>query len=44
MGLIPGVTISIKQRFPSLLIKVGSTILKLDREATRAIYVRLLDN
>lgn len=40
MGIIPGVTISIHQTFPSFVVKVGETQIALDKEALRDIYVR----
>ncbi len=44
MGIKPGITITLEQHFPSLLIKVGNTSLTLDIESVRAIYVRVIDN
>ena len=43
MGIIPGVLITLEQRFPSFVIKVGQTRLAIDREIARAIYVRLAE-
>ncbi|WP_334970802.1 FeoA family protein [Nostoc sp.] len=44
IGVIPGITITLEQHFPSLLIKVENTSLALDIESIRAIYVRIIDN
>ena len=43
MGIIPGVFITLEQRFPSFVIKAGQTRLALDKEIARAIYVRLAE-
>jgi ferrous iron transport protein A len=43
MGVAPGVSITLEQRFPSFVIKVGHTRLALDQKIARAIYVRLVD-
>ncbi|HEY9603331.1 MAG TPA: FeoA family protein [Allocoleopsis sp.] len=43
MGLTPGVTITLEQRFPSFVIKVGNARITLDRRIARAIYVRIGD-
>lgn len=42
LGLTTGSSITIEQEFPSLLIKVGSILLEIDKELARAIYVRIL--
>ncbi|AFY47081.1 FeoA-like protein [Nostoc sp. PCC 7524] len=42
LGLTTGVTITVEQQFPSLLIKVGSILLEIEQELARAIYVRVL--
>ena len=44
IGLIPGVSITLEQRFPSFVVKVGNTHLALDQEIARAIYVRLAES
>ena len=44
MGIVPGVFITLEQRFPSLVIKAGQTRLAIDKEIARAIYVRLADS
>ncbi|MEH2383332.1 MAG: FeoA family protein [Nostoc sp.] len=43
-GVTPGTTITLKQHYPSLIIKIGNTDLALDIESVRAIYVRIIDN
>ncbi|MCC5645633.1 ferrous iron transport protein A [Nostoc sp. CHAB 5824] len=44
MGVTPGISIILEQRFPSLIIKVGSTSLALNIESSCAIYVRIIDS
>ncbi|MEH2388559.1 MAG: FeoA family protein [Nostoc sp.] len=44
MGVTPGTNITLKQHFPSLIIKVGNTSLALDIESICAIYVRIIDS
>lgn len=44
MGLIPGISITLEQRFPSFVIKAGNTHLAIDKEIARAIYVRLTES
>ncbi len=44
MGITPGTTITLKKRFPSLLIKIKNTDLALDIETVRAIYVRIIND
>lgn len=41
LGLAPGVPIKITQRSPALVIKVGNTNLRLDKQQARSIYVRV---
>lgn len=41
MGVTPGMSITLEQRFPSLVIKAGQTRLELDQGIARAIYVRI---
>ncbi len=41
MGLIPGSSILLEQRFPAFVVSVGNTRLALDREIARSIYIRL---
>jgi ferrous iron transport protein A len=44
LGLNTGVTITIEQEFPSLMIQVGSILLEIDKELARNIYVRVINN
>jgi ferrous iron transport protein A len=41
MGVTPGISITLEQRFPSYVIKAGHTRLAIDKGIARAIYVRL---
>lgn len=40
LGVLPGVSLHLLQRFPSYVISVGYTQLTLDRETASAILVR----
>lgn len=42
MGLIPGRTITLVQRFPRFVVKIGNSCHCLDESAINAIYVRTL--
>lgn len=44
MGVTPGATITLKQKFPSFIIEIGNTDITLDIESIRAIYIRIIDN
>lgn len=44
MGVMPGITISLEQKFPSLNIKVGNIPVIIDRETARTIYVRVINS
>ncbi|MHC5598268.1 MAG: FeoA family protein [Nostoc sp.] len=44
MGIRPRTTITLKQKLPSLIIKVFNTDLALDLETIGTIYVRIIDN
>jgi ferrous iron transport protein A len=44
MRITPGTTISLKQKFPSLILKLENTDLALNIESIRAIYVHIIDN
>lgn len=44
MGLTPGVSIILEQRFPSFVIKAGNTRLAIDKGIARTIYVRIADS
>lgn len=39
MGVSPGISITLEQRFPSYIIKVGRTRAALDRETAHMIYL-----
>lgn len=41
MGLIPGVSIKLEQRSPSLIVKTGNNYLTVDKNIAHSIYVRL---
>ncbi|HEY9853424.1 MAG TPA: FeoA family protein [Leptolyngbyaceae cyanobacterium] len=41
MGVIPGISITLEQRFPSYIIKVGRTRAALDRETAQSIFVKM---
>jgi ferrous iron transport protein A len=40
MGIMPGLPVTLEQKFPSFVINVGGTRLAIDRSLARAIYVR----
>ena len=40
IGIMPGLNITLEQKFPSYIIKVGTTRIALDRSIAKAIYVR----
>jgi ferrous iron transport protein A len=44
MGIMPGIPITLEQRFPSYIIKVGRTRTALDRETAQVIYLQIQDN
>ncbi len=39
MGIMPGVSIVVEQRFPSFIVKVGRTRAALDRNIAQVIYL-----
>lgn len=39
MGLLPGVSIRLMQRFPSYLLRVGLAQVTLDKDMAREVYV-----
>lgn len=39
MGIYPGISITLEQRFPSYIIKVGRTRAAVDRETARIIFL-----
>jgi ferrous iron transport protein A len=41
MGVSPGISITLEQRFPSYIIKVGRTRASLDREIAQTIYLNI---
>lgn len=41
MGVTPGISIILEQRFPSYIIKVGRTRAALDRETAQSIFVKM---
>ncbi|MDZ7995072.1 MAG: FeoA family protein [Nostoc sp. EfeVER01] len=44
MGIVTGTHISLKQDFPSFILKIDNRDFVLDLESVRAIYVRVSDN
>jgi ferrous iron transport protein A len=44
MGVIPGISISLEQQFPSLNINIGNIYMIIDRETARTIYVRIINS
>lgn len=40
IGIMPGLNITLEQKFPSYVIKVDGTRIALDRSIAKAIYVR----
>ncbi|HDY67692.1 hypothetical protein LCGC14_1991720 [marine sediment metagenome] len=42
MGVIPGLKLTVDQRYPSLVIHFGETQLALDRDIAKDIYVRII--
>ena len=40
IGIMPGLPITLEQKFPSYVIKVDGTRIALDRSIAKAIYVR----
>ena len=43
MGVTPGISITLEQRFPSFVIKVGPKYLALEKEIASTIYVRIVN-
>ncbi|MFA5276552.1 MAG: FeoA family protein [Candidatus Omnitrophota bacterium] len=41
IGAIPGISITLLQRFPSYVFKIGQSQFAVDKELASAIYVRL---
>ncbi|MCC5599168.1 FeoA family protein [Nostoc favosum] len=44
IGVTPGATITLQQKFSSLIIKIRNTSLALNIESICAIYVRIIDS
>jgi ferrous iron transport protein A len=44
MGITPGTAITLEQRFPRFVVKIGGDRFALNQELIQAIYVRILDN
>ncbi|NJR64726.1 MAG: ferrous iron transport protein A [Leptolyngbyaceae cyanobacterium CRU_2_3] len=44
MGLTPGVSIAVEQRFPRFIVRVGNNRHALDEAAINAIYVRIVEH
>ncbi|MEL4894669.1 FeoA family protein [Crocosphaera sp. Alani8] len=40
IGIMPGLSITLEQKFPSYVVKVDSTRIAIDRSIAKAIYVR----
>ncbi len=41
LGLLPGLAITLEQRFPLYVIRAGQTRITLDKSSARAVYVRM---
>lgn len=39
MGVLPGVDVTLEQRFPSYIVKIGRTRAALDHETVKSIWV-----
>ncbi len=44
MGITPGTSITVEQRFPRFLVKVGGDRWALSEDLIHAVYVRVIDN
>ncbi|MDJ0580812.1 FeoA family protein [Crocosphaera sp.] len=40
IGIMPGLSISLEQKFPSYVVKINGTRIALDKSIAKAIYVR----
>jgi len=40
LGIVPGISLILEQRFPTYVVKVGRSRAALDRETARTIFVR----
>jgi ferrous iron transport protein A len=43
MGITPGQSIAVEQRFPRFIVRVGDNLQTLDAKAINAIYVRIIE-
>jgi ferrous iron transport protein A len=43
MGITPGQSIAVEQRFPRFIVRVGNNLQTLDEKAIDAIYVRIVE-
>ncbi|MCU0543575.1 MAG: ferrous iron transport protein A [Oscillatoriaceae cyanobacterium Prado104] len=43
MGITPGQSIAVEQRFPHFIVRVGNNHQTLDEKAINAIYVRIVE-
>lgn len=41
LGLAPGLPIRLERRHPNWVVRVGQTLLTIDRDLARSIYVRI---
>ena len=41
MGILPGVSIQVVQKFPSFILKIGHSQIAMDEEMARDIFIRL---
>ncbi|MDA8239186.1 MAG: metal-dependent transcriptional regulator [Nitrospiraceae bacterium] len=41
MGILPGISIDVRQKFPSYVLKIGHSQIAMDEEMAKDVYVRL---
>jgi DtxR family transcriptional regulator, Mn-dependent transcriptional regulator len=41
MGILPGLTVEILQKFPSFVVKIGNSQIAMDEEMARDVFIRL---
>jgi len=41
MGILPGVSVEVTQRFPSYVLKIGNSQIAMDEEMARVVFIRL---
>ena len=41
MGLLPGVSVEVRQRFPSYVLKIGNSQIAMDEKMARDVFIRL---